>query len=210
MEIFAGIDGTLSYDWINQPGGMATNSHIYDFYRKLNTQGGFKEYFEGPRLSGGDVQQIVHNVEDYIRTHLKKRPGARVSLFGHSRGGFVAILVAKRLKGTCIVHFLGLYDAVDRTSGVDCDTIENVVAAYHAIRDWSRGDRIYFGNTGLKFAQSVRYTPQTFWAAHGAIGGDYEKIPSKESGFKASMDRFQGQAAHSWMLECARNEGLLV
>lgn len=81
MDILAAIDGTMSHGdatWthlpfgigrplLDKPGGDATNSHVYDFYRRFSTLGGWKEYFEGPAIVGEDVGRIKREVLFYLK-----------------------------------------------------------------------------------------------------------------------------------------------
>jgi pimeloyl-ACP methyl ester carboxylesterase len=215
MDIFAGIDGTLSHNdvvwdhlfgpWMSNPGGNAENSHVYRFYQRLVTKGDAKSYFEGPGITGNNVPDIAHNVTEFISRALLRYPNGRVSIVGHSRGGFIAILVAKALAGISKVHFLGLYDAVDRCATADVE-IENAANVFHAVRSPWRLSRHYFGNTGRSDRTKVafNYVEEMFYAAHGAIGGD---LP-KNSTFNDMMDKINGPRAHEWMRQNARNCGL--
>ena len=81
------------------------------------------------------------------------------------------------------VHFLGLYDAVDRHIGEGKSQIfggakipSNVIEARHAHRDttvssWKRGV-IAFGNTGLEAESGCHLIKKMFTATHSGMGGD--------------------------------------
>lgn len=225
-DIFAGIDGTGSHEqgWIpglvwsrgnvDKPGRRAANSHVYDFYCRLATHGGRKEYFEGPShvIFGGDVPRLTSQVVEFLKRELRAHPHARVSLVGHSRGGLVAIEAARRMRRWCKVHFLGLYDAVDRTSSVgklgfrDDIVIENVNVVYHAIRSPRHDGRWYFGYAGTKVSADVReYRPEYFETQHGNLGGGHEKDGRIDIG-----EMRCAVAAHQRMREMARAAGLTI
>lgn len=100
-----------------------------------------------------------------------------VSLVGHSRGGLIAITVARSLACHGVrVHFLGLYDAVDRAIQVDGERITNVDHTVHARRHPAMNSRSTFGNTGTESAGD--YDQRFFLTSHGGIGGSPEMTPS--------------------------------
>lgn len=169
--ILAAIDGTGSRQW-RRPDG--SNSHTHRFYQHFLEKGGRKMYLDGPDDFGIAVQPLINGVVYFIQRSLQESPDAEVCLIGHSRGGFIAMVAASRLASVKRVHFLGMYDAVDRTHGVDQLWVTNVNVAYHAIRDPSVRSRSYFGNAGLHGGADVKLVKQYFKTTHGGIGGDPE------------------------------------
>ena len=85
-----------------------------------------------------------------------------------------------------LVHFLGLYDAVDRTISIGGDTKvvpSNVVNFAHAMRSKAVGSRTSFSNTATHVNKSnvniQNYSARQFDATHGAIGGSVQhRCPS--------------------------------
>src|SRR5262249_8280629 len=140
----------------------------------------FKKYFHGPNTLGFDVGQIVADVVRFVRERLELVPEARLNMVGHSRGGLIAILAARELKVP--VHFMGLYDAVDRHVGPSGTTIPgNVEIVYHAVRSPVTKSRVGFGNCGQDYEAGVKYYQKEFVATHGSIGGDPEGAQDAEA-----------------------------
>jgi hypothetical protein len=155
--------------WRAADGG---NSHVFQFHRDFDTPGDDKLYLDGPGTWGFEVARLVDHVCAFVRGRLDKEPGARVSLVGHSRGGLVAILAARRLG--IPIHFLGLYDAVDRHVGPPGGggIPGNVRHVCHAVRHPSVRSRPYFGHTGRHCDAGVLYYHEClFRATHGGVGG---------------------------------------
>jgi RHS repeat-associated protein len=172
----AAIDGTGSRKWLQiDPRTGRFNSHVRNFYEDYTGPGG-KRYWHGPNLVGGGVGPIVDEVYNKICEALRANPKEDINIVGHSRGGLVAILVAKKLKEKpCAcenkIKFMGLYDAVDRYLLANTGTIpDNVEYVVHARRDPGVNSRPTFGNTGTSGGKS--YVEKFFWATHGGAGGD--------------------------------------
>ena len=212
IYLLASIDGTSSKEW-RRPDG--TNSHCYKFYRDFKVQNSRdKKYFHGPHISGVDLEDIIYQVSGFLKGRIRAyfpnaRPSAnqlRIVLVGHSRGGFIAMNVAKQMP--LPVYFLGLYDAVKRAftngniiAGVvtggpiipvmgllgssaydwlsNAERVSNVQFTYHALRDPEVNSRPYFGNTGRKYTGF--HEEKLFYTSHGGIGGD--PIPSSSGKF---------------------------
>jgi RHS repeat-associated protein len=170
----AAIDGTDSKKSVLfDEKFQSFNSHVRNFYEAYSGSGG-KQYWNGPNLLGGGVSGTVDEVYQRISQALKANPGEEINLVGHSRGGLIAILVAKKLKKEipCAkVNFLGLYDAVDRYLFANAGTIpDNVEYVAHARRNPAVHSRDSFGNTGTSGGQE--YVQQFFWVTHSGAGGD--------------------------------------
>jgi pimeloyl-ACP methyl ester carboxylesterase len=172
--LLAAIDGTGSEDWMNAQG---SNSHVFQFFREMNVNGGCKAYFHGPDTLGYTTGDIARNVLSFFNQAMRRYPNPppRIVLIGHSRGGLVAIHVAARLPRE--VSFLGLYDAVDMNLGFDeTAAIRNVAVTFHALRDPSLGSRSSWGNTGTG-SVTGQYQSRQFMTSHGGIGGDVVTDP---------------------------------
>lgn len=109
---------------------------------------------------------------------FRGRNDRRLFLSGYSRGGLVAINVAKRLEeefgpDDIEVVCLALFDAVDRQVGLAGETIPgNVRYACHAVRDSRAGSRSYFGHCGLRSARGPEALEvHPFFGTHAALGG---------------------------------------
>ncbi len=233
IDIVLGIDGTASRKWLNPEG---SNSHVYRFVQQMRCgeNGG---YLHGPGDLGLDVANIVNAGVQWIseRVTAAAAPRAssygglnqssflslsdvfvRLSLVGHSRGGLIAILIAKRLRNFKVcprisgmhLHFLGLYDAVDWHLGPYADVIPgNVSSAYHALRDPTVCSRTWFGNTGTKAETPCRYTSRLFTATHSGVGGDPWK-GDKPSQINEQIDILGSAQVGNWMMNMAKSEGL--
>lgn len=201
--ILIAIDGTSSATGYNTTyeteNGIATNvSFVRQFYDAASI--GAKRFWEGPQnaATGTDSGGILESAWTFLAGRLSVFPESKVVLVGHSRGGHMVTALAIRLgkysvgdfqsKMTMpggqttnppqLVHFLRLYDAVDRTYSIGGDTEvvpPNVVNFAHAIRSPWVGSRTTFGNTATRANKSnvhlSNYSVTPFSATHGAIGG---------------------------------------
>ena len=188
--ILAAVDGTGSADWRRSDG---TNSHVYRFYNDFYSNGGMRCYCHGPNTSGTNLPAIITSAYEwiidsmeYLMKHWSLPQGkVKVVLVGHSRGATAAIALANKLKKGGIrvassksvvapvnVHFMGLYDTVNRSStSIDTD-LSNVTFCYHATRmkistDPDLGSRGSFGLVNVPEA-----IKDSFDTSHGGIGGD--------------------------------------
>lgn len=145
-------------------------------------------------------------------------------LVGHSRGGAIATSVAERIPVP--VHFLGLFDSVDRALLLLTGEVENVRYTYHALRHPSLNSRNSFGNSPTKSQQY--YASKYFKTSHGGIGGDVvlenRSMIGDDSctlGFDTKTQKFQkgsiaetcikeSKNAYDWMIEKARIQELPV
>jgi RHS repeat-associated protein len=172
----AAIDGTDSKLWVGQ---KLRNSFVKNFYNSYVAAGGNAKYWDGPKTLGGGVARTVTAVYNAICAAKAANPSEQIDLVGHSRGGLIAILVAKRLQehpcGSCgineFVRFMGLYDAVGMYLWASPGTISrNVVYVAHARRDPADGSRPNWGNVGT--SGGMTYVQQFFWCTHSGMGGD--------------------------------------
>lgn len=260
--ILAGIDGTGSRTWMETSGGSAVRRFVTDFdpqggakrffhgpdnqatgsdsevilahvlafiYEAYHAATGLQLPWGGPTdLPAG---QRGRAIRETLQTHADRV--VKVVLVGHSRGGLIAILAARRLQAP--VAFLGLFDAVDRVWGLDGSTIQNVGVTYHALRHPGIESRPTFGNTGR--ASTGRYVERYFRTSHGGIGGAVETSPSgafadhscsihfellelmrtggpnlavltSPAGARASLCAAEARTAEEWMRDNARRHGL--
>jgi pimeloyl-ACP methyl ester carboxylesterase len=168
------IDGTGSKKWVKK---LHRNSFVKNFASDY-AKGGLKSlYLDGPNNLGGGVHAAVQAGYAAILAALAANPSEPIDLVGHSRGGLIAILIAKKLQnhpspcGTGTVRFMGLYDAVGMYLWTDPKVITgNVQYVAHARRDPADGSRTSWGNVGTSGGQN--YKQQFFWATHSGMGGD--------------------------------------
>ena len=213
--ILVAIDGTSSatgYNTVYQTESacVINKSFVKRFHD--NAAIGEKYFAEGPanQVFGSDSGGILDGAWSFLRKGLGRRPEAKVVLVGHSRGGHMVTALAIRLaqfkvgdfqtkmtspgwknpNPTQLVHFLGLYDAVDRTRKYGGDTSvvpSNVVHFAHAKRSPELGSRSSFGNTATRVNTSnvhlKNYAAKPFRATHGAIGGSVPHGCSTKTGF---------------------------
>lgn len=103
-------------------------------------------YFRGPTEKDFSISSasIIEAVLKRIKADLKKieqdsrRAKEELFLAGHSRGGYIALMVAERLTGTAEVKAVFLFDAVKRAFPLLDDASrlsKNIVKCYHAKRD---------------------------------------------------------------------------
>jgi hypothetical protein len=150
IDIVICVDGTNSQDYKNRS--------VENFCRSV--QADIKIYKKGPQhgATGSDWTAIRDEVVRELNV-VAKRLGEesffngyectigrskqyRFIMAGHSRGGHIVINLAAMLRYR--THFMGLYDAVDRTNPFDIHQkalIYNVDHIYHATRDVSVGSR---------------------------------------------------------------------
>jgi pimeloyl-ACP methyl ester carboxylesterase len=183
-------------------------------------------YKPGPDLLGSECSGIAREAIEFVQQKYAAQGGSPVilNLVGYSRGGYLAMNVARYFMGNAnvVVNFLGLFDAVGRTDfsmGVSSDLIPgNVRVAYHALRDIRAGSRVWFGHSGLYAEAGPQYQSKKFWATHAAMGGlpwsgdepdtifkkDAARALNKESDTKASAEVWE------WMSNAARAHGIIA
>ena len=151
------------------------------------------------QLIGQNHRENKKKQEKYIlwRSDICIDPSVvRIVLVGFSRGAAILIAVANSLPFP--VHFLGLYDAVDMEATMDTARISNAMTTYHARRNKVVFSRHSWGNTGT--VSNGVYVEKSFYASHGAIGGEADNIP-KDYGFISTSDDscyVSGTRTHVW------------
>ncbi|MEP2307244.1 RHS repeat-associated core domain-containing protein, partial [Rhodopirellula bahusiensis] len=217
------IDGTGSKDWSVHPDGTDPNtgrrkSHSHNFYVDyVLAPGESKFFFHGPcnEATGSDSDDIFRGALKKLAGVLNKNPQQEVNIVGHSRGGYIAMELARHLQSNGYrVNFLGLYDAVDMAPGFgEAETIpSNVDYAAHALSNPSLRNRPYF-NTADHGAEDLskmtRCDIRMFRATHGGVGGapyagGYRgrTTPALEKNVSAEVDR--------WMRDRAQGAGVNI
>jgi hypothetical protein len=165
---------------------------------------------------------------DYICAKWCKNRNAPIDLIGHSRGGYVVIEVARKLKtkGCCCfdtgttyrpiaVRFLGLYDPVDMAPGYgDAETIPDNVrhvaivfasAGPHMARSRPQWNRADHGAEG----RSTDYYVVRLPGSHAALGGA-PWSGDKPDGLTESEDIHMAMAADSVIRARAGDAGVSV
>jgi pimeloyl-ACP methyl ester carboxylesterase len=188
--VLAAIDGSGSSEWRRKDGA---NSHVFRFKSDFADNGGAKEYWHGPNWWGQGLSKtiddanswIIRSIERLISKYRCGQQEVKVCLVGHSRGAAAGIALANRLndptnvravsrslRAPIQVHFLALYDTVNRSPlSIDCK-LTNVKHCFHACRqnismDPEKGSRGSFGLVKVPGA-----SPAQFDTSHGGIGGD--------------------------------------
>jgi len=210
--VLIAIDGTGSRAWANNPNYRDSNSgrpksHVKNFYDDYKLKSGEQRfYWHGPEWerTGLDCHNIFNGVMTKLSKELKKNPDEEIIIIGHSRGGYIAIEVARELQRRGHrVKFLGLYDAVDMapTFGDDETVPSNVDSAAHALGNNAVGSRPYFNTAdgGPEDEDAMKwYSEQNFWATHGGLGGapwsgDFPPTINKR------IDDLESARVDSWM-----------
>ncbi len=120
-----------------------------------------------------ETQKLGRQVHDAAVAARESDDKLRLVLIGYSRGGAAVIHAAQLLKDKVQVDAMFLFDAVDRSLGVETERIpSNVQVVRHARRDpWSLS-RLYFGNCGTDCDDSkTDYQEAFFRCTHGGLGG---------------------------------------
>lgn len=151
-------------------------------------------------LVGADWKLIFRSARRWFEAHYERLPAdgveTRVFLFGFSRGATLARHFAEWLdKLGVAVIFLGLWDTVDATVGLDVarQCPANVVAARHAVARDER--RLFFDFVPLDGPQ---VDEQVFPGCHSDVGGLYED------------NHVMADVALAWIQQGARKQGLRV
>ena len=137
----------------------------------------FGSYVRG-KIAGSDWQAIFRDARRWFEANYESLPpddvATRVYLFGFSRGALLARHFAAWLDklGVAVVY-LGLWDTVDSTIGLDVaeECPSNVASARHAVaRDETRR---FFGYVPIK-GEKGRVAEALFPGSHSDVGGLYD------------------------------------
>ncbi len=154
---------------------------VDDARQKLHLEAGpgthFGSYLRG-KISGSDWQAIFRDARRWFEANYESLPSdglaTRVYLFGFSRGALIARHFAAWLdKLGVAVAYLGLWDTVDSTVGLDVSETcpPNVARARHAVaRDETRKFFQYVPLNGGKGQVAELLFP----GSHSDVGGLYD------------------------------------
>lgn len=172
------------HDMLVRDGDQAVDIQAGSGTRHGRRLGGF--------LFGLDAGTILSRERSFFRKNYV--PGAKVFLFGFSRGALVARRMAAWLDGEGVpVEYLGVWDTVDSTAGIDGDGLRrvpgNVRRARHAVARDER--RRFFGYVPMLGGEEV-----VFPGCHSDVGGVY------------ADNHAVADLALAWIAEPARRRGL--
>ena len=171
--------------------------------QKLHLESGpgthFGSYFAG-RIAGVDWRTTFRSARRWFEANYETLPkdgvSTRVFLFGFSRGALMARHFASWLDKLGVsVAYLGLWDTVDATAGLDVavDCPRNVGRARHAVsRDETRK---FFQYVPLKGGKG-QVVEMLFPGSHSDVGGLYDD------------NHLVADLALSWIAAGAKREGL--
>lgn len=131
--IVVGIGGSGSREYREEekPPGEEENppEHVQNIVKDFDALEDDKKYIDGPpggqlltdikeTLFSDSCQRIEDEAAEFIYQRLSENPDAPIYLFGHSRGGYIVMNLARRLGNEGIdVRYLGAYDPVDMQIG---------------------------------------------------------------------------------------------
>src|SRR6266404_2319493 len=205
------IDGTGPYN-------DATYNKLmqYSFCNQIARQiGAAAQYERGPSAEGYRVHERGERAATFLQDG-RHRGARRLMLAGYSRGGSAAIMSAEILQKQGIgVDALFLFDPVARHASEGGVVVPaNVALLYIARRrldpalvakyDHTIGPlwhailhnpmRVFFGETAVTEAASVKATISTFPGSHGAIGGVGWKHVSEDTDCQKDVAAFMNSA----------------
>lgn len=154
---------------------------VDDEKQKLHLEPGVGTHFGayiGGKIVGSDWRAVFRDARRWFEANYRSLPADSVAtsvfIFGFSRGALIARHFAAWLdKLGRSVSYLGLWDTVDSTLGLDVaeDCPPNVASARHAVaRDETRKFYAYVPLVGEK----GRVTELLFPGSHSDIGGLYD------------------------------------
>ena len=222
------IDGTCSggcVDWPASKYGPYPNSNVKRLYKEYwsEVHGGL---WEGPKhgVTGYGSTAIVFSVVDKVCEHFKrfatsedrdacKSESFKVYLLGWSRGGVIAVEVARSLlrvgcfnKTKIPVEWIGLFDAVNQTypSWDDPNLPENVKVVSHAKKSdngrnlWGWGLKVF---PGMDYTSSAgKVYEKKFWKEPRSSNDKKEPTSHGEIGLGWSVGQWSnGDDAIRWM-----------
>ena len=159
----------------------------------------FGSYLAG-KIAGADWRAVFRSARRWFEANYESLPkdavSTRVFLFGFSRGALIARHFAAWLDKLGVpVAYLGLWDTVDSTIGLDValDCPRNVRRARHAVsRDETRK---FFQHVPLKGDRS-QVVEMLFPGSHSDVGGLYDD------------NHLVADLALAWIAAGAKREGL--
>lgn len=183
--MFLGFEGTGMSGW-GGGNGLCDLSHTKSFVWKAheaaNFHLAFKRYFPGPNIQGDNCDFILQQGIDFFNLVKRKADLTRITVFGYSRGAYIAMCFAKYLGNQGIpVLYLGMFDpvsqdfnnVVEQTHHVNIDKVpRSVKYCYVSARSEKVGSRNktmnYVGKV-YESEHSVNYLVCP--GSHAAMGG---------------------------------------
>ncbi len=177
-----------------------------DARQKLHLEAGpgtrFGAYLSG-KIAGVDWRSAFKDARRWFEANYESLPkdgiGTKVFLFGFSRGALLARHFAAWLDKLGItVDYLGVWDTVDATAGLDVSEAcaPNVITARHAVaRDETRR---FFQYVPLRSTKKNQVTEMLFPGSHSDVGGLYED------------NHLMADLALAWIAAGARRAGVRV
>jgi len=160
------------------------------------------------------MTRCLNDIRDAIKD------GYVVHLTGYSRGGGIAIALAKQIRRelpNVRIPVIALFDAVDREVGLgNLQTIPgNVDCVFHAMRDQIVRSRVYFGNCATSAEAPCQLNKLTFVTTHGGMGGVplgdstelSAELDEKVIAISPAMEQHQSDLVHRWMWTNLRKKG---
>jgi hypothetical protein len=205
------IDGTGPYD-----DATYNKSMQHSFCHQIVLQvGAAARYERGPSTEGYRVHERGERAAEFLEDGRRK--GARrLMLAGYSRGGSAAIMGAEILQKQGIaVDAMFLFDPVARHASEGGEVVPaNVALLYIARRrldpalvakyDHTIGPlwhtmfhnpmRVFFGETAIRHAASVKTKVSAFLGSHGAIGGVGWKHVREDANCQMQVAAFMNSA----------------
>jgi hypothetical protein len=214
-------DGSLAAQGVTAYDNDMRNSFIRQLVRDYRGPGRGM-YFRGPTLTGSECSMIA----GFCMTAARVSQDAKhpIHLAGYSRGGAIAIEVARRIRlefPEARIPVMALFDAVDREREFADLTIipGNVDFAFHARRDQIVHSRDYFSNCGTMAEPPCKLESLTFVTTHGGMGG----VPTLPGGARPDLERYlvsdyvgemtegrQSSMVHDWMWANLRKKGIVL
>ena len=205
------VDGTGPYN-----DATYTQLMQHSFCSQIARQiGAAARYERGPSDEGYRVHERGERAADFLQDGRRK--GARrLMLAGYSRGGSAAIMAAEILGQRGIpVDALFLFDPVARHASRGGEVVPGNVALLFIARrrldptvvakyDHTIGPlwhmmfhnpmRVFFGETAVRHAPSVKAHISTFLGSHGAIGGVGWKHVTEDTSYQRAVAHFMNSA----------------
>lgn len=188
----------------------------YSFCNQIARQlGTAARYERGPSTEGYRIRERGDRAAKFLQSG--RRQGARrLMLAGYSRGGSAAIAGAEILKQQGVgIDAMFLFDPVARHASEGGEIVPDNVAVLYIVRrrldpalvakyDNTIGPlwhmmfhnpmRVFFGETGVEYAASVKTTIAAFPGSHGAIGGVGWKHVTEDTACQIQVAGFMNAA----------------
>jgi len=205
------IDGTGAYN-----DATYNTSMRYSFCHQIAGQlGAAARYERGPSIEGYRIHERGERAAKFLEEG-RRGDARRLGLAGYSRGGSAAIMAAEILQKKGVrVDAMFLFDPVARHASEGGTVVPaNVSSLYIARRrldpaliakyDHTIGPlwhsmfhnpmRVFFGETAIRYAASVKAVVSEFRGTHGAIGGVGWKHVAEDTDCEKLVAAFMNRA----------------